>query len=240
MRFGLITLVFAVCGAAALASAQAGVLGQFEDQADIGSPKIAGSGEYEASTQTYRLAAGGANMFHDHDEFHFIWRKLKGNFIVGARVAFIGNGVEAHRKAGLMARRSLDAGAAYVDSVIHGRGPTALQTRRSDGADTEMMVTAVPPGTTPALLGSATQDADYLQLERRDNSYIVSIARWGQPTTQQTITDVDLGPEIYVGLFLCAHNPDVKERATFSDVHTNPTSDARRERRAMLVSLSPP
>jgi TolB protein len=226
-RFILAALLFASLEFAAIAAAQGKPIGGFDDHADIGAPKIAGDAVFDAGTHRYILTAGGANMFHDHDEFHFVWRKLSGDFILRARVKFLGEGVEAHRKAGLMARSSLDAGAAYVDGVIHGHGPTALQTRRTGGADTEMMVTAAPTESLAKLLGSATKDADYLQLERRGNTYIVSIAKFGQPFTQQRIADIDLGREIYVGLFLCAHNADVSEKAVFSDVHTQRMDAAR-------------
>ena len=219
-RFVLAALLSATLELTAVAAGQGKPLGEFEGHADIGAPKIAGDAVFDAATHRYTLTAGGANMFHDHDEFHFVWRKLSGDFIFRARVKFLGEGVEAHRKAGLMARSSLDPGAAYVDGVIHGHGPTALQTRRTNGADTEMMVTAPPAESWGRLLGSATKDAEYLQLERRGNTYIVSIAKFGQPYTQQTIADIDLGREIYIGLFLCAHNADVSEKAFFSDVHT--------------------
>jgi TolB protein len=226
-RFVLATLLFATLELTAMAAGQGRPLGEFEGHVDIGAPKIAGDAVFDAVTHRYTLTAGGANMFHDHDEFHFVWRKLSGDFILRARVKFLGEGVEAHRKAGLMARASLDAGAAYVDGVIHGHGPTALQTRRANGADTEMMVTAPPAEPLEGLLGSATKDADYLQLERRGNTYIVSIAKFGQSYTQKTITDIDLGREIFVGLFLCAHNADVSEKAVFSDIHTQRMAAAR-------------
>ena len=31
-------------------------------------------------------------------------------------------------------------------------------------------------------------------------------------------SDVDLGDEVYVGLFVCSHNAEVTETATFSNV----------------------
>jgi hypothetical protein len=33
-----------------------------------------------------------------------------------------------------------------------------------------------------------------------------------------TLTDVTLEGDLYVGLFLCSHNVDIVERATFHDV----------------------
>ena len=56
------------------------------------------------------------------------------------------------------------------------------------------------------------------QLERRGNSYIFSAMKFGQPHVQREIDGIELGDEIYVGLFLCAHDADVLERAVFNDV----------------------
>jgi TolB protein len=224
----ILTVLFTALLGFAAAPTDAGPLGEFTAHADIGAPKLAGDANYDSHMHRYTVNAGGANMFGAHDEFHFVWCKFKGDFVLRARVGFVGEGVEAHRKAGLMARSSLDAGAAYVDGVIHGHGPTALQVRRTNGADTEMMVTAAPAELLGKMLGNAAQDADYLQLERRGNRYIFSAAKFGQPYTQREIADIDLGTEIYVGLFLCAHNPDVLEKASFYDVHIKRMTTAAR------------
>ena len=180
-------------------------LGQFADHADIGAPKIAGAATYNAASQEYTLTASGTNMWGTRDEFHFAWRKLKGDFILQARVEFIGNGVEPHRKMGLIARKSMDADAPYVDAVVHGDGGAYLQHRRTAAAITEQV-------------DAAAKGADFIQLERRGNTYIFSAAKFGDPYKQQQVTDIDLGDEPYIGLFLCAHNAGVIEQAVFRDV----------------------
>jgi TolB protein len=181
-------------------------VGEFVDHADIGAPKIGGSAVYDAERQAYTLTAGGTNMWGTRDEFHFAWKKLGGDFIVRARVQFAGPGVDPHRKGGWIARESLEADAAYVDTAAHaGDGLTSLQFRRRKGAITEQIVLPV-------------KFADVLQLERRDGMYIFSAANYGEPFVSVEIADVDLGTEPLVGLFLCSHRADVEERATFSDV----------------------
>ena len=59
---------------------------------------------------------------------------------------------------------------------------------------------------------------DVIQLERRGNTYIFSSARYGETFVSTTLPDLDLGAELDVGLFLCAHNPKGKEEAVFKDV----------------------
>jgi TolB protein len=58
-----------------------------------------------------------------------------------------------------------------------------------------------------------------IQLERRGSTWLFSAARNGEPFTTIEKKDFDLGTgELFVGLFLCAHNADVKEQAVFCDV----------------------
>ena len=47
----------------------------------------------------------------------------------------------------------------------------------------------------------------------------MSVAKFGEPfTAHRESADVDLGDEVYVGLFVCSHNPKVQETAVFSNV----------------------
>jgi TolB protein len=195
--------MLAVC--LATFTAQAAPLGQFEDHGDVGAPKLRGAATYNAASQEYVLTAGGTNMWGTSDEFHLAWRKLRGDFILQARVEFVGNGVDPHRKAGWIVRRSLDASSPYVDGAVHGDGLTALQFRRTSGGTTDHFE-------------YASRGADVIQLERRGNTYIFSAARYGEPFTTREIADIDVGTEPYIGLFLCSHNAGVTERAVFRDV----------------------
>ncbi len=56
---------------------------------------------------------------------------------------FIGKGVDPHRKAGLIVRSSQEADAPYVDAAVHGDGLTSLHYRRTKGAITEQIESAV-------------------------------------------------------------------------------------------------
>ena len=65
---------------------------------------------------------------------------------------------------------------------------------------------------------SSVTEADVIQLERKGTTYILSLARFGEPFVVEQITDIDLGDEVYAGLFVCSHATDVVEQATFSNV----------------------
>ncbi|HUA64741.1 MAG TPA: biopolymer transporter TolR [Alphaproteobacteria bacterium] len=187
------------------ASAQDNPLGQFDGSCDVGSPEISGSSSYDASSATYTMTGSGVNMWSTNDQFQFLWKKMAGDFIVRARVEFVGQGVEPHRKIGWMARASLDSNAAYADAVEHGVGLTSLQFRLAPGSNTDQAILPIT-------------NADIIQFERRGPDFIFSAAHSGETFIRTNFSSADLPDELYVGLFICAHNPRVKETAIFHDV----------------------
>ncbi len=192
--------------ATALASqARAEAVGDFDGHGDVGSPKLAGSAHYEADAQEYTVSGAGVNMWFKRDELHFVWKRMKGDFMVQARLAFEGEGKQPHRKAGVIVRASLEADAPYADAAVHGDGLVALQFRRTPGADTEE-------------LRSALTGADVVRLERKGSAVTLSAARFGQPFQTTELRDLALGDEVYVGLFVCSHDPEVVETARFRNV----------------------
>jgi Tol biopolymer transport system component len=187
-------------------------LGVFADQSDVGSPLRAGRATYDARNDEYTIESASTNMWANRDEFHLVWRRLKGDFILNTRAAFVGTGVEAHRKLGWIVRSSLDPDSPHAVAVVHGDGLTSLQFRRTKGAVTEEIAAKI-------------RAADVLQLERKGNTYIMSAARFGDVLTSESVS-LDLGDEVYVGLFVCSHNKDVTEKAVFSNVRiTVPARD---------------
>ena len=82
--------------------------GIFEAQNDVGPVKHTGKTTYDAATQSYQLSGSCANFWFKKDEFHYAWKKLKGDFILQARGVLQGKGVDPHRKFGWMVRTSLD------------------------------------------------------------------------------------------------------------------------------------
>jgi TolB protein len=205
MRVTVMVLLSAMWLHAPQAGVPAQTLGEFDGHGDVGSPQIAGSAAFNPVSQEYAIAAAGANMWGERDEFHFVWKRMTGDFILQARVQLLGTGVEAHRKVGLIARGSQDADAPYVDAIVHGDGLTSLQFRRTTAGTTEERQSPI-------------KGADVLQLERRGSTYTMSAAKFGEPFTDTEVADINLGDAVFVGLVLCSHNPDVTERAVLSNV----------------------
>jgi TolB protein len=184
--------------------AQDNRIGQFDNQGDIGNPKLAGGASYSDAKQEYTISGAGTNMWYGGDQFHFVWTSLRGDFVLRTRVEFIGKGAIAHRKAGWMVRQTLDPDSPYVDCAEHGDGLTSLQIRPNKGANTLQIPLAIT-------------NADVLQFERRGTTYIFSAAHSGEPFVSAQ-TNLDLGDAVSIGLFVCSHTADVVEKAIFRDV----------------------
>src|SRR5438132_9070776 len=43
---------------------------------------------YDTVRERYTIAGSGANMWSDRDDFHFVWRRIQGNFLLIARAQF--------------------------------------------------------------------------------------------------------------------------------------------------------
>ena len=106
LRTAVVAVMLSLAGSFAHGQGQ---IGEFQDSGDVGSPALAGTTAYNPVTQSYAVSAGGTNMWANRDEFQFAWRKLSGDFILQARIAFVGAGVDPHRKAGLIIRSTIEA-----------------------------------------------------------------------------------------------------------------------------------
>jgi TolB protein len=179
-------------------------VGVFDHHQDVGDPKIKGSLEYNKEDQTYTMSAAGMDMWESADQFHFAWKKVKGDFIARATVRFIGTGKHAHRKIGISARDQLTTGARYASACVHGDILSTLQYRASDGGITEqVMLSSYHP--------------TEIELERKGNMFTFSAAPFGE-SYKSVSKEIVLNDELYVGLFGCSHGENVIEKAEFSNV----------------------
>lgn len=179
--------------------------GIFLNHADVGNPKIKGTTVYDNKTKTYTLNGGGYNIWFNRDEFQFAYKKLKGDFTLTANFEFIGEGKEGHRKIGWMVRESLADSAVHISAVSHGDGLTVLQWRVKPGMnmrdpEDEIRATGTKYGV--------------IQLERKGKKIIMRAAKKeGEPFETVGEHEMDLPNEVFAGIFICSHIPDVMEQA---------------------------
>ncbi|HYT62364.1 MAG TPA: hypothetical protein VEL50_00600 [Gemmatimonadales bacterium] len=206
----LLAVVLSAGVSAAVAGAR-GPIGIFTTQTNVG--RATGAASYDPQQQTYVIAGSGQNMWDARDDFHFVWKRINGNFLLSTHARFIGAGVEPHRKIGWTIRPSFAPGSAHVTAALHGNGLMSLQFRRQVGGITEEEKSA-----------DSLPDADaVIRLERREGEYFLSVARVGDTLVTQRLTRVSLPDTVYVGLFVCSHNDTVTERAMFSHVRITKT-----------------
>lgn len=172
---------------------------------DIGNPKIKGSHKFDKKMQKFMLEGSGYNVWFDRDEFYFLSQEVEGDFILSANLNFLGDGVDAHRKIGLMIRNSDAEDAVYMDGAIHGDGLTSLQYREKKGAETLEKATDVKaPG--------------FVQVERKGNKFFFRISKDGEPLHEVGNVTLNMDDDVLAGMFISSHNEEVKEQAQFWNV----------------------
>jgi regulation of enolase protein 1 (concanavalin A-like superfamily) len=197
-------------------------LGIFEDHVDVGTVLHAGSAEYDAANRTYTVSGSGENMWFAADAFHFVWKKVSGDVTLTADIAFIGGSGEAHRKAVLMIRQSLDADSPYADVARHGDGLTSLQARDEKGVNTTE-------------IQSAMKAPARVRIARRGDYFYIWVAAAGEEFQfAGGSMRVPMRDPFYVGIGVCSHNKDAVERAVFSNVEL--TTSAATEAAPKLYS----
>jgi hypothetical protein len=198
VSFVLIIIIMGAC------KEKGNPVGIFDDYADIGGVKLIGNIVYDIPTKTYTLSGGGINVWGANDQFFYAWKKVKGNFRMTAKLAFEGQGVDAHRKIGIMLRDELTGEARCAHISFHGDGLTSLQYRSETGGITREEVG--PP------------HGNYIVLEKVGNKIMMKSATGILPQAVTAEIEMDFPGNFYVGIFICSHNADVLETAHFTNV----------------------
>jgi TolB protein len=186
-------------------------LGPFDAQMDIGHPKITGSGKYDPVTHSFDIKGSGYNIWFARDEFHFVYKRIKGDFTATANFDFTGTTGNAHRKIGWMLRESTDEKSMSINAVEHGDGLTVLQWRSANGdamkdPDDEIFY--------------PEKTFETVQLQRIGKKLIMRVGRIGEALQTVGAHDMPNMPDdALLGIFICSHDPAVTEEARVWDVH---------------------
>jgi len=205
-------------GLAAWAWLQAGEgansLGLFEGQSDVGSVTPAGTASLSPVTGVYTLTSAGANTWYHVDNFHYLWKKVSGDLVLTADVAFPAptykHDPDPHRKGILMVRQTLDAGSEYVGAAWHGSGLIALQFRRERGANSEDIELNIEAPRT-------------VRIEKQGDTFTLFLSRKGEPLQQvgASVT-LHLKEPFYIGLGAVSHDVNTTDKVEFSHVSLQP------------------
>ncbi|MBI9071175.1 MAG: TolB family protein [Melioribacteraceae bacterium] len=181
-------------------------IGIFKGNNDIGKTGLKGSVIYDSKNESYTISGSGENMWFDKDAFHYVWKKIEGDAAISTELNWQGNGVNPHRKAGVIIRQNLEPGAAYADVVVHGDGLTSLQYREIENGQThEIQANIKAP--------------DKVKLERTGNYVYMSVGVKGEDLKSAGgCFKLELSEPYYIGLGVCSHDSTVSESAIFSNV----------------------
>ncbi len=204
----LAILLCTVCGSTTFG--QSANLGPFTDQSDVGAIGVPGPTTYDAATGRFIITGGGDNIWATNDAFHFVWIKMSGDLKLTADISFVGTNGNAHRKACLVIRQSLDPASVYADVALHGNGLTALQYRDATADATHEIQSQFSAPTR-------------LEIEKRGDYISMSVAPvGGNRQTAGGYLRIPLTGDFYVGLAVCSHDNRTNAQAVFSNVQLTP------------------
>jgi len=200
-------------------------LGLFEGHGDIGAVGVPGSVGVDAGQTAYVVAGSGENMWFDEDALHFVWTRMSGDVSLAADIRWIGSGGNAHRKACLLIRQSLDPNSAYADAVVHGDGLTSIQYREMAGS------------TTREIQSNRTAPRR-IRIEKQGDFVSMSIAGENEPLSASGGSfKVRFTEPFYIGLGVCAHDNTVSEKAVFSNIEITRGKPGSSENRVLESTL---
>jgi TolB protein len=178
-------------------------IGLFESSQDIGDVAAKGSASFDGSA--YTVAGSGYNMWFAIDAFHFLWTQVEGDLSLAATVDLVGEGADAHRKACLVIRQSLEPDSPYAAIALHGDGLTSLQYRVGAGQITQEV-------------RSNVSAPSRISIERRGKYVSATV----DGVSSGGSVRIDFSEPYYLGLAVCSHLDGVVETARFSDVTIAP------------------
>ena len=194
-----------------MALAESHPIGIFTDHQDVGTVLHPGSAVYDAARQTYTISGSGENMWFGVDDFHYVWKKVSGDVVLTAGIAFLGTGGNPHRKAVLMIRQTLDGNSPGVDIAVHGVGLTSLQFRDATGVNTHEVESNISAPKT-------------VRIEKRGDYFYAFVTgprlsnKDGNLQPAGASTKLALSGDFYIGIGVCSHDKDAVEKAVFSNV----------------------
>jgi predicted amidohydrolase/regulation of enolase protein 1 (concanavalin A-like superfamily) len=178
---------------------------------DIGAVGVTGTAS--ASSGTFTVEGGGADVWGTADAFRYVWQPMSGDGDVIARVASMEN-VHAWVKGGVMIRERLTADSAHAFMLVSPGKGLAFQRRTAAGGLSAS--TSGFPGTVPA----------WVKLERRGNAiaayYSWDGASWAFVGSDTLMT----GANVYVGLAVSSHDTSQLATVSFDNVTVRTTAPA--------------
>lgn len=189
-------------------------------QVDVGSPKLAGSAKPVGTG--WDVLAGGADIWEQADQFHFVFKEVAGDFDIAVRVERF-TPAHLYSKAGLMIRESLSADSAHLMFLVfadnaprnNNLGVYEMQFRPVAGANCQAIYPVVRPPAPPEF--PAAYPNSWLRVVRRGDRFTAFASTDGKTWKPYGEQVLKLANALKVGPALTSHNPDTSAQASFRD-----------------------
>lgn len=181
---------------------------------DVGTPLAPGSATYDASGGMWVVVGDGNDIWEHSDNFHYVYKYLKGDGQITARVVGImGPGTQEWAKAGVMIRETVAADSKHATMVMTpGMGhAAAFQWRDTTG------------GGSVTFHGGSMTLPYWVRIERTSDTFAGyhapdaagSPGSWTQQGPTQTIP---MGTNAYIGLAVTSHENGILRTVKFDNV----------------------
>jgi len=183
-----------------------------------GEPGPEGSTSLDEATGTYTIIGSGTDIWGNTDEFHFMYRELKGDGSIVAQVLSVEQPNE-WAKAGVMIRDTLDGDSANAMAYITPSGRVGWQRRAIAGEGSDSTRSDTETITAPYWV-KLTRQGNVITAQNSSDGVtwedMFETAHPDEPTFQEIVMSED----VYIGLAVTSHTPGVICEAQFSDVST--------------------
>ncbi len=187
---------------------------------DVGSPQIAGSATPVGSG--WDIIAGGADIWENADQFHFVFEKIPGDFDIAVRVESF-TPAHLYSKTGLMIRESLDTASAHIMFFVfsddeprnNNLGAYEMQFRKQSGDSCQAIYPVVRPPAPPEF--PAAFPNSWLRVTRQGDQFSAFVSTDGHTWKLYGEKVLPLANTLKVGPALTSHNPDTPAKASFRD-----------------------
>ncbi len=169
-----------------------------------------GDAEFDPATGQFTVWGAGRDIFDlgyvaRPDEFHFVWRKARGNARITARVDSL-LGADPWAKAGVMIRAGLDGHERHLSATVSFKNPAQLLSRTVDGTGTWTWNV------------SGIQAPAWLRIERRGNNLNGYFSTDGVAWSLVGTRIISMPDDVWVGLVVASKTPLAPAVARFSEI----------------------
>jgi regulation of enolase protein 1 (concanavalin A-like superfamily) len=169
--------------------------------------------------------AGGSDIWGTHDEFHFGYKKLKGDFEFSAQIKSL-SAADKYTKAGIMARADLSDNSPHVYFQVFpdnsprnkNNGGCEFQYRTAKGG--EMKAIYPDPQTTNNNFNVAFPDT-WVRLKRHGDVFESYFSNDNKNWKLYSSYSSKMPEELLVGLAVTSHNPDNYTKAAFASIRSD-------------------